>query len=282
MYILWSLLIFLFSFNLSAQEFSTQIDDIDYGDKSGEEVLVFLANGMVAKIMPDDGTTLSMLKEALENESNLRIELNEEREIIFLEVLPNIKIYETRLYRQEKSLQSIRPTVISSMDWAHKYFNESRVNHKKSQCFNRAHIWSYEWKMKHNINSQKLFIFFSRKYIRENNFQWWFHVAPYMHVVVGDKIKERVMDMKYTHGPSTIRQWITSFKKHGPPVCLTVTAFTDYANYPESGDCYLMRADMYTYWPLDLEQEELFGIKKRFWIEEEIKVAYLEAFDVRI
>lgn len=171
-------------------------------------------------------------------------------------------------------------SVLSSLEWATKYFKESRYNPKDSQCFNRAHVWTYEWHKKHKFNSSKIFLFFTQKYIRMHNFHWWFHVAPYVHVYIDRKIRERVMDVKYTSGPTPVKDWIRKFIRLPEPGCLTVNTFSDYANFPENGNCYIMKASMYYYWPLDLENEELHGTMKASWVEEEVKISYEEAFDI--
>ena len=49
---------------------------------------------------------------------------------------------------------------------------------RNSQCYERAHVWSYELFDSKNIFSYKAFIFFTRKYITNFDKNWWFHVAP--------------------------------------------------------------------------------------------------------
>lgn len=53
-----------------------------------------------------------------------------------------------------------------------------RNKRNSSECYERAHVWSFQMLKNHNINSQKVFIYFTRKYNREIFGQWWFHVAP--------------------------------------------------------------------------------------------------------
>jgi hypothetical protein len=281
----WIILVFFLTIacmNSYALEISTQVTEIEISEKGFEHSLVFLASGEVAKIRPGQNEMLQQLLSAKDHHQTLKFTLTEGREITNVELLHSIPKQNTSVLSPvEKTFNVENPTVLNSMNIAQKYFSGARYKHKESQCFNRAHIWSYEWKTINRINTSKMFIFFSVKYIREHDFQWWFHVAPYVHVVIGTDIKERIMDRKYLTGPGSVREWIDRLIIEGTQ-CRTIEKFSEYSNYPESGDCYLLRSSMYTYWPLDLEMEELNGFKKRAWVEEEIEQAYSEALDIKI
>jgi hypothetical protein len=106
----------------------------------------------------------------------------------------------------------------------------------KSECFNRALIWSHDMSILRNmnpkvvdknpsaqikynelrsrytaINSMKAFIFFSKRYIDlcddRKGCKWWFHVAPYVHS--GDK--ELVLDKEFMKTPQELQAWATSW-----------------------------------------------------------------------
>jgi hypothetical protein len=127
----------------------------------------------------------------------------------------------------------------------------------------------------------KSFIFFSKKYIRKFNFDWWFHVAPLVHVVNKNKIEERVMDIKYARGPRKMKEWSDIFMKDDSQ-CLIINQYSDFADWPESSNCYIMRTSMYYYQPLDMENLEKFGYEKNRWIESELQGAYAEAFNLSL
>jgi hypothetical protein len=271
--------VFVLSFNLSAKTILSRIEAIDYPKTLSGDILIFLSTGEVAKISHTKLAMLRHIKSSRLNHGWQLVTLNDKREIV------SIEAYETQTANEKSFDPSFMappdyvPSVLSSPEWAQKYFTESKRNPKESQCFNRAHVWSYDWFIKHKLNSSKMFIFFTRKFIREHKFEWWFHIAPYVHVVVNNNIRERVMDMKYTNGPSSVGNWVRRFVKDGPK-CTTVKKYSDYANFPENGNCYLMRSSMYSYWPLDLENEELHGTVKTTWVPEEVNIAYEEAFDI--
>lgn len=271
----------LLSLNLFAATEVCLVEAIDYPTSPGEEVLVFLSTGKVVRISQKKHNELAHLQESLASRLWLEIDTDHNRYITRIKSSPT----PTRFERFNKDFQhtsadSYRPSTLRSLDWAKKYFSESKRNEKESQCYNRAHVWSYEWFKKHKFNSSKVFIFFTRKFIREHNFTWWFHVAPSVLVSINGKTRERVMDMKYTAGPTMLKDWIRRFIKTENPGCLSVSSYSEYANFPENGNCYIMKASMYHYWPLDLENEELHGTIKETWVPEEIKTAYLEAFDI--
>lgn len=273
------MLMFFLSLNSFASTDIGQIHAIDYPANPSQDILVFLSSGKVAKIRQAEIKTHNFLNDSMVSKDWLKFTLNSQMYVQKVEFYQGPKSSTNKNLLETEPDEYI-PSVLKNEDWAKKYFAEAKRKDKESQCFNRAHVWSYEWSKKHKFNSSKIFLFFTRKFIRENNFTWWFHVAPYLHVNVQGRVRERVMDMKYTTGPTQINSWIKRFIKLDKPGCLKVNTFSDYANFPENGNCYIMKANMYYYWPLDLENEELHGVSKTSWLDDEIKTAYLEAFDI--
>lgn len=264
---------------LAVTEITAQIHDIDYG-KKGEETLVFLSSGQVAKLPSGDSSLLMTVKENKSQQQTFRFTLDEDRTIIAVEEAhQNSFALPVREDSFEKS--NYVPTTIESMNVAKRYFNEARYNPKDSQCFNRAMIWSYEWWRNHSLKSNKILVYFTRTYIRRYNFEWWFHIAPLVHVMDQGKVVERVMDVKYSSGPRTLKQWTDIFLQKDPE-CPIITKYSDYADYPYKGDCYLQRTNMYTYQPADLQMNEAWNYTKDKFIMNEVRAAYLEAYDESI
>ena len=266
---------------LAETKLTTQIYDIDYGQKDGEETLVFLTSGHVAKINLEEKSLAGLVTEAKSKDSWYQVTMDDDRYITSLEVSSNPGgTFDKEYFRslgEEKN--TFVPTTIADMGTAQKYFREGRHSPKDSQCFNRALIWTYEWWKNHSLRSMKLLIYFTRNYIRRYNFEWWFHIAPYVHVMENGKVVERVMDVKYTRGPIEFRKWTNIFMKNDAE-CNVITKYSDYADHPYSGECYLQRTNMYTYQPADLQMNEAWGYTKSNFIYEELKGAYLEAFDI--
>jgi hypothetical protein len=274
------LILLMFSLPVIADiEITTQIYDIDYGTKNSDDVLILLKSGHVAKLRDSQKIINDHLRN-LDSKTNwYTFTLDDQRYIknIIKATTKNIpkEIHSTKFFNQYV------PTTIANMDLAKKYFKEARYYSKDSQCFNRAMVWSYEWWRDHSLKSMKIFIYFTRNYIRRYNFEWWFHIAPYIHVMENGKVVERVMDIKYTRGPIEFQRWANIFLRNDAP-CKVITKFSDYADNPYSGECYFQRTHMYTYQPADLQMYEAWNYQKDKFIMSEVKGAYLEAFDETI
>jgi hypothetical protein len=266
---------------IAATEVTTGIYDIDYGQKDGDEVLVFLNSGQVAKLNQSNAELVSGLKDSKSNGKIYRVSMDDERYITDIETL-DVPVQKTPpACHEEKGTMNYVPTTIESMAVAQKYQRAARYNPKDSQCFNRAMVWTYEWYRKHSLRSNKLLIYFTRTYIRRYNFEWWFHIAPYVHVMHEGKVVERVLDVKYTSKPHEFIKWANIFLHNDAP-CPMITKFSDYADHPYTGECFLQRTHMYTYQPADLQMYEAWGYKKETFNMDEVRGAYLEAFDENI
>jgi hypothetical protein len=258
--------------------FTTQVSDIDPGGRPSDDPLIFLSSGQVVKVIKNDHETLNRLHQALKESAWLIVTLDKDRRIIEIKsTSPPIKPMEGMIGL--KSLLEYNPTIISSPTEALTIFNEARIKHKESQCYNRAHVWTYEWRAKRNIYTSKFWLFFTRKYIRKYNFEWWFHVAPVLHVQDGGKVWPRIADAKYAKSLLKLKHWTDIFMRNDAP-CPVVNNYSDHANYPESGWCFVMKSSMYYYQPLDLENLERYGIEKHTWNATEVKQSYNEAFDI--
>lgn len=279
----FGLLLCLLSLPLLANtSLTTQIHDVDYGFNSHDEILVLLTSGHVAKVKQENRSFLERfvsMKSA--KKSWYKVTMNQDRYITNLELskAPTEEVEKNKLFSSMAiDDEGYVPTTIADVATAKKYFREARYNPKDSQCFNRAMIWTYEWWKNHSLRSGKILIFFTRTYIRRYNFEWWFHIAPYVHVKDGDKVVERVMDRKYSSGPLEFGKWTNIFMRNDAP-CPVITRYSEYADYPYSGECFIIRTHMYTYQPADLQMYEAWGYKKDAFRMDEVNAAYLEAFD---
>jgi hypothetical protein len=274
-------LLVLFSTSaFAAKSLTSQIHDIDYGRKSDDEVLILLKSGHVIKVSNDEKKLLPLSLSSTD-ENWYKFTIDDERYLLDWE---RSQGYESDL--EETLFSAARgsyvPTTIASMDVAQKYHREARRGWTEdAQCFNKGQVWSYEWWRKHSLKSMKLYIFFTRNYIRKYNFEWWFHVAPYVHVLDEGKVVERVMDIKYTRNPLPFKRWSDIFMRNDA-ACRVITKYSDYADYPYTGQCYFIRANMYMYQPADLEMQEAWGYSKDAWLMNEVKGAYEQAYKMSI
>lgn len=278
---LLGLLFCLFStFVMAQSEVSTQIHDIDMGQNNDEQPLIYLSTGQVVTYPFADKSIFDRLKDAIRTKAWFVLTLNAQREITAIKDLispPSMTSTKSMVINEP-----FIPSILKDLDQARGFFYEARTDAKEeSQCFNRAHVWSYEWRTKRNLYSSKAWIFFTRRFIRKYKFEWWFHVAPMVHIVHEGKVRERVMDIKYARGPLKLKQWTDIFMRDNAD-CPVVENYSEQALHPESVSCFLMKSSMYYYQPVDLEQTEITGDLKSRWQEGEVKQAYLEAFDVTL
>lgn len=103
-------------------------------------------------------------------------------------------------------------------------------------------------------------------------------MAPSVMVSENDAIKEKVMDVKYARGPLDLKRWTDIFMLNDAS-CPVVKTYSDYANYPESTWCFVMRSSMFYYQPFDLEVKESYETIKGNWFYAELKQAYFDALE---
>ena len=274
----FTFLLFLFPMFASAS-YTSRIYDIDNGSKDTDDVLILLETGEVLKLKKENKLLVSSLfsEKTLKQQYNFQTDTNR----FITKISKSAAKSEEMLDEAISFFSPYVPTTVASMEVAQNYHRSARHSPKNSQCFNRAHIWSYEWWKNHSLRSMKILIFFTRNYIRKYNFEWWFHIAPYIHVMDNGKVVERVMDVKYTRRPVSFKEWTDIFMRNNAS-CPVITKYSEYADYPYHGDCYIFRTNMYTYQPADLQMNEAWGYTKSQFLMDEVKGAYLEAFDIRL
>lgn len=270
---LLQIIFFLLSFPVIAEtQIQTSIHKIDYG-RSGDEILVLLDSGHVVKLR-DDKMQLTLSQINPDDKSLWNVTIDKNR------YLTNITPAGSSVPPESMQLMDSRyePTIVDGNGLAKKYFWGSRISHGETQCFNRAHVWAYELWKNYKVKSQKLFLFFTLKFIREHDYGWWFHVAPLLIVDQWLGKSEKVIDPKYINSPRSIDWWLGKFLSNGN--CQFITKYSDYADFPYLENCYLLKAPMYTYQPVDLEIEEVWGVKKTDFVTEDLQWAYKEAFQM--
>ncbi len=173
----------------------------------------------------------------------------------------------------ERTPPAYGPTVVS-MEEANKMFNRLNPNYKrKSECSDRAHVWSYEEFKNHQIKTEKIFAFFTASYINKNRMKWWFHVAPLVSVKNGDEVQKMVLDYTFMRRPVNIKEW-TDFMVASKRECKLTKKYSEYDVNPQTEDCYMMIDSMYYKLPLELQNQELQGAYKSSWAHGEIDFSY--------
>ena len=123
-----------------------------------------------------------------------------------------------------------------------------------------------------------MWLYFTKKYIRQYRFKWWFHVSPFVQLN-GEDI---VMDKKYLEGPISRRGWTDFFIKSRTK-CPIISKYSDYERNPFRGECFLMRTSVHYYQPYQAELlEEGKNPEQKRWENWELKQAYKDGIGTNI
>lgn len=248
--------------SIFADTIKSQIHDI-------EPDMILLENGRV--VFLDQGSSGLIQKTLIKKEDWVEIRTDDRNS------LESIKSIRAPLSPTDEPLEKTAqytPTNLSTSAEASSIFSKMRRNYQnESQCYNRAHIWAYEEYNRSGLQSMKLFMFFTRKYIRNYRYHWWFHVTP-MTYVAG---VPTTLDRRYTRAPLDIKTWTDVFI-YSRRACPTVYKYTDYSQNQTVEDCFLIPVSMYYWQPRDILKYEQTGLEKTSFIRSEVNWAYDEAF----
>jgi hypothetical protein len=168
-------------------------------------------------------------------------------------------------------LREFAPTDLQTYGDAKDVFNKmlNDGDKNRSQCFKRAHMWAYDMWSQLGLKSEKIFIFWTKRYSILEDFEWWFHVAP-MVKVAG---KDYVLDGTFMKAPVTLQNWTNQFMENNNMTCPTIQKYQQYTDNQWNRLCYLMKVPMYYFRPLDIENRDKLDIKKNHWVLEELQNA---------
>jgi len=172
---------------------------------------------------------------------------------------------------QYNQLREFAPTGLQSIEAATDIFKTflNDGDRRRSQCFKRAHMWAFDMWSKIGISSQKIFIFYTQRYIQLEEFEWWFHVAP-MVVVKGE---EYVLDGTFMSKPITVTEWKDYFIKSKKITCPVAANYNEYSKNQWTKLCYLMKVPMYFFSPLNIEDRDNNNTPRNHWVLEELQDA---------
>lgn len=258
--------------SISAYAEVLRIESIDRGLNSTETDHVYLSDGRVG-IVPENNyfDYDSILKEGM----YVDIELNKNHRIIQISPAQKPSMKNEKI---KESIGEYTPTVLQNLSEVDTIFKRmNRGWQRESQCYNRAHVWNYEEFQKTGLKSKKVFIFFTRRYIRDYNFYWWFHAIPTVLASNEGNVVERYLDPRYAKSPLTRKAWTDIFVRSRRD-CPVITRYSEYRDNQESQHCYLHFSSMYYWQPRDLDKFERTGYEKDSFIQSEVNHAYNEAF----
>lgn len=214
--------------SLSSAFAKTRIVEIVPGDKPHEDHMVMWSNGKVTYVSPERAK---------------RLPAPDKRAPFFTD---------------EELNMSYQPTIVESMDAAQTLLNKQRkpqLLQWNIQCYNMAHVRAYEDFKYRGIKSHKMFLFFTKSYIRKYRGKWWFHVTPMVHVKVNGKVEQRILDREWAKTPLDVKTWTDMWMKN-KAICPVITKYSTFEQNQETESCYRYPAPMYYWQPIHLSEFE--------------------------
>ena len=172
---------------------------------------------------------------------------------------------------QYNQLRTFAPTDLQSYEKANQLFQNmlNDGDRSRSQCFKRAHMWSYDMWSKLGVKSQKIFVFYTKRFQILDEYDWWFHVAPLV-TVAGE---DYVMDGTFMSKPVTVKEWKEYFLKTDKITCPEISRYQQFESSHWTRLCFLMKVPMYHFRPLDIENRDKRGAERNHWVLEELQDA---------
>jgi hypothetical protein len=284
----------LWSSFAAATTVTTSIHDIIEPEKGEKEFLLLATDGMVYEVDAKDTEVVEKALEAKDHGLEVTLDLasfsNIKHQFGIRESVSDIEMlsYDDKAFAENtKALFQNVPTPLdgyqanslANIDSAEEVFRSMRRDTRwRSQCYNRAHVWTYEIYRRYNINSRKVWLFFTQKYIKQYRYKWWFHVTP---AIAVDGVDEDVMfDREFTRSPLQITEWKNIFMKNNAP-CPEVQYYSHYRQHQWESYCYFIKSSMYYWQPFNIENLEKGEPEKKFWVESELDRAYRNAIKGR-
>jgi hypothetical protein len=266
--------LFLFIGEVRSESIYTTVFNIVESKKTNKVLVLSGADGRVYKTL----NTKRNLKKLYSMIGKIvRIDFSYEDEdtvIDQIKVVANGEVNQRTMdlnHFQYNQLRLFAPTDLKDIKVASDIFNNMLNDGDKaiSQCYKRAHMWSFDMWAQQGILSEKIFIFYTRRYIDLEEFDWWFHVAP-MVTVGGEKF---VMDGTFMTKPIPLKEWKDYFIKTSKITCPMIKKYPEFENNQWSRLCYLMTVPMYYYDPISIEDRDVRNELRNHWVLSELQLA---------
>ena len=257
-----------------ANELFTTVFNVIESTKTERLLILSSADGRIYKTQKSEANLkyfksfVGQIVKITFSEKGQELFINRIERALTTEVDPSVMDLNHFQYNQ---LRKFAPTDLQSLEVATNIFSTmlNDGDRRRSQCFKRAHMWAFDMWSKMNISSQKVFIFYTQRYIQLEEFEWWFHVAP-MVVVKGE---EYVLDGTFMSKPITVKEWQNYFIKSDKITCPVIANYDEYSKNQWSRLCYLMKVPMYFFSPLDIENRDVNKMARNHWVLEELQDA---------
>jgi len=272
MRLLIALTLLLSAFQAFADETLTTVVAVVDSMKTGRILVLSAVDGQVYKAPA--GADMKKYLEGFINRA-VKIDYNQvgtERQITQISPLSESFVRSSGLDLNPfapSATRNIAPSDVGNYETANRMFQTLNDGDKsRSQCFKRAHIWSWDMWTNFGVQSQKIFVFYTQRYIQLEEFDWWFHVAP---MVTAGGV-DYVFDRTYFKKPATVKEWKEKFIK-GSITCSEMSDIRTYDNNQWTRICFLMKTPMWYFRPADIRARDERGIEKNNWVLMELQDA---------
>lgn len=249
--------------------------------EDSKPALIALCDGMVVKSVSP--SHLTQLKAALNSNTPVTISFDLKREITRTQIaaFTSKEQFDTQADPvtnptpiPSPSPIPYEPTLVTYENSLELFKKMNRSSRARSQCYQRAMIWNWETYKNESVKGKKVFLFFTRKYIEEFDYHWWFHVAP-VYVVSEENTPntDYVLDPTFFFYPQVMKDWTDGFIG-SKQICPVAEKYSDYSEHQWESHCYLMIVPMYYYQPKDLYNLEQTGATKDSFEESDVGHAY--------
>jgi hypothetical protein len=162
-------------------------------------------------------------------------------------------------------------SLLDSVQTVDRVFNNLRDDdRRRTQCFDRAHNWSYDLDQQFHIKNFKVFIFYTKLFREKVDSKWDFHVAPM--VASKDSKNPIVLDKTFMEKATPLPEWVNYFSKGKS--CLYVNTYPEDYGVDKSNWCYILQVPMYYYGPDSIEAVDVKrGMAPTRWKESEVTTA---------
>jgi hypothetical protein len=268
------ILCFFSQFSFAGNKLISSILKIEKIETISPLYRIYLSTGEIVK--SSNLKTISELRNHILKNHLLKFQIDNEHRLISFQYVDESSHSKTSTKLTEEDYSPSELTENQTSDLFKSFRKGARGI---SQCYNRAHIWVYESKKSFDINSMKVFLFFTKKFIRERDYKWWFHVAPGAYTKKISRTYFSVLDPYFTSTPLPLSEWSHLFvpkKLH----CPEINYYSEYEKHQEEESCYILKTSMYYVQPRDLKVLEERSEVKNTWEKIEIKRAYRNGFGI--
>jgi hypothetical protein len=252
------------------------------GSKSSgdSDSLLYFSNGQVGRLHSWQVSKMRQVRESMLSDRLIHYQLDSNQVLTQMQErdgLSTARSKEVESNFDPDPIADEEPSVIDQATATRIFADMNPYFRNRSQCYNRALVWGYEAFKKEKLNSRKVFMFFTAKYIRDYHYAWWFHSSPYALVRDQGGIEEKILDRAFMKGPVSFHEWSNHFIRPQSE-CLAVDRYADYSEHEYDRDCYFINVPMYYWQPKDIESRDQGKPHEASFVQSEVDYAYWQGF----